>query len=94
MKGKRFKYGENGKFELKKYLIFINVHEYMVVLKDFITQENFDIINVKIKKSRCTSICITKNCTWRIHASPMPNSICYMKKINNETQSCIKKKKI
>ena len=55
--GKRFQYDDNRKVKLAVNQIFVNVNEFRQVLKDYIIQENFDVIRKKNEKTRVTVIC-------------------------------------
>ncbi|KAF7832247.1 putative transcription factor interactor and regulator CCHC(Zn) family [Senna tora] len=70
VKGKKFEYDDYGKIHLKCSLFFVDVNEFRNVLRDYVIQENFDIIRVKNEKARVTTICASDGCPWRIHASP------------------------
>ena len=54
---KKFKYDDNSKVHLERFMLFVDVKEFRDVLRDYIIQENFDIIKVKNKKARVTAIC-------------------------------------
>ncbi|KAL1337969.1 hypothetical protein AAHE18_10G176400 [Arachis hypogaea] len=72
-------------------MIFVDVHEFRSVLRDYIIQENFDIIRVKNEKARVTAICASEGCPWRIHASPSPDGIAFMIKSYEPRHTCIRK---
>ena len=71
-------------------MLFVDVYEFRVALKDFIIQEGFEIVRVKNKKSRVTAMCATKGCPWHIHASPAPNGCTYKIETYNLDQNCIR----
>ncbi|XP_052113691.1 uncharacterized protein LOC107473343 [Arachis duranensis] len=88
---KRFDVEDNEKISLKKFMIFVDVHEFRSVLRDYIIQENFDIIRVKNEKVRVSAICASEGCPWRIHASPSPDGIAFMIKSYESRHTCIRK---
>ncbi|XP_020978193.1 uncharacterized protein LOC110271560 [Arachis ipaensis] len=88
---KRFDVEDNEKISLEKFMIFVDVHEFRSVLRDYIIQENFDIIRVKNEKARVTAICASEGCPWRIHASPSPDGIAFMIKSYEPRHTCIRK---
>ena len=88
---KKFEYDDNCKIHLERFMIFVDVKEFRNVLKDYITQENFDIITVKNEKARVTAICASEGCPWRIHASPTPDGVAFMIKSYEPKHTCIRK---
>ncbi|KAF7826798.1 hypothetical protein G2W53_017962 [Senna tora] len=60
------------------------------VLRDYIIQENFDIIRIKNEKARVTAICASDGCPWRIHASPSPDGRTFMIKSYEPLHTCIR----
>ncbi|RYR78062.1 hypothetical protein Ahy_A01g002815 [Arachis hypogaea] len=88
---KRFDIEDNEKISLEKFMIFVDVHEFRSVLRDYIIQENFDIIRVKNEKARVTAICASEGCPWSIHASPSPDGIAFMIKSYEPRHTCIRK---
>ena len=93
IKGKRFEFGVKGNVELKENQIFVDVKEFRAILRDYLIQENFDVIRIKNEKSRVTAICAANGCPWRIHASPLPDGITYMIKSLKSEHTCIRESK-
>ena len=61
-----------------------------VVLKDYLNQENFNVIKIKNEKTKVTAICVGNGCPWRIHASPLLNGVTYMIKSFHSEHVCIR----
>ena len=47
-----------------------------------------------MKKSRCTAKCGGQGCNWRIHASPIADSVTFMIKSYNPKHTCVMNKRI
>ncbi|KAF7844335.1 uncharacterized protein G2W53_001240 [Senna tora] len=72
------------------FLLFVHVNEFRKVLRDYIIQENFDIIRIKNEKARVIAICASDGCPWRIHASPSPDGRAFMIKSYEPLHTCIR----
>ncbi|KAF7842517.1 uncharacterized protein G2W53_004815 [Senna tora] len=90
VKGKKFEYDDYGKIHLECSLFFVDVNEFRNVLRDYVIQENFDIIRVKNEKARVTAICASDGCPWRIHASPGLDGRAFMIKSYEPSHTCIR----
>jgi hypothetical protein len=90
VKGKKCEYDDNGKIRLERSMLFVDVNEFRDVLRDYIIQENFDIMRIKNEKSRATAICASDGCPWRIHASPAPDGVAFMIKSYEPKHTCIR----
>ncbi|KAF7826730.1 putative transcription factor interactor and regulator CCHC(Zn) family [Senna tora] len=90
VKGKKFEYDDNGKIHMECFLLFVDVNEFRNVLRDYIIQENFDIIRIKNEKARVTAICASDSCPWRIHASPSQDGRTFMIKSYEPLHTCIR----
>ncbi|RYR32058.1 hypothetical protein Ahy_B01g057051 isoform B [Arachis hypogaea] len=88
---KRCDIEDNKNISLKKFVIFVDVHEFRSVLRDYIIQENFDIIRMKNEKEMVTAICASKCCPWRIYASPSPYGVAFMINSYEPRHTCIRK---
>lgn len=91
LKGFFFEYDHDGKVHLERFMLFVDVNEFRNVLRDFIIQENFDIIRVKNEKARVTAICASDGCPWRIHASPAPDGVAFMIKSYEPKHTCVRR---
>ncbi|KAF7823096.1 uncharacterized protein G2W53_021240 [Senna tora] len=90
VKGKKFEYDDYGKIHLECSLFFVDVNEFRNVLRDYVIQENFDIIRVKNEKARVTAICASDGCPWRIHASSGLDGRAFMIKSYEPSHTCIR----
>ncbi|KAK7255963.1 hypothetical protein RIF29_29398 [Crotalaria pallida] len=93
MKGKPFVSEPDENVKLEVGLLFVNVNEFRVVLKDFVIQEGFEIERIKNEKTRVTARCAADGCCWRIHASPAPDGITFKIKTYTSVHTCIRTSK-
>ncbi|KAF1896640.1 hypothetical protein Lal_00034339 [Lupinus albus] len=83
-------HSDDGKVKLETNMLFLNVHHFREVLKDYVIQEVFEVKRLKKEKARVTAICAAEGCGWRIHASPTPNQVTYQIKTYNSVHNCIR----
>ncbi|WOL13317.1 hypothetical protein Cni_G22087 [Canna indica] len=96
MRGKAFERAVDGKVQLEKGLLSLDVNGFREG-KLFRTiqyynkiQEGFEIQRIKNEKARVTARCAIDGCTWRIHASPAPDGVTYKIKTYNPYHNCIR----
>ncbi|WOK97555.1 hypothetical protein Cni_G06263 [Canna indica] len=90
MRGKTFESVADGRVQLEKGLLFLDVNEFREALEDYTIQEGFEIQRIKNKKARVTARCAIDGCTWCIHASPTPDGVTYKIKTYNPDHNCIR----
>ena len=83
MKSKMWTYNPRDKIEFDKGRLFTNIDAFRAALKDYVIQKGFPIVRLKNEKIRCTAKCGAQGCNWRIHASPIANSVTFMIKSCN-----------
>ncbi|XP_027109456.1 uncharacterized protein [Coffea arabica] len=71
-------YNPKADIVFKKGLLFTNIDAFRAVLKDYVIQKGFPIMRLKNEKSKVIAICGVEGCKWRIHASPVADSITFM----------------
>ncbi|XP_019427184.1 PREDICTED: uncharacterized protein LOC109335506 [Lupinus angustifolius] len=76
--------------KLETHMLFLNVHHFREVLKDYFIQEGFEVKRLKNEKARVTAICVAEGCGWWIHASPTPDQVNYKIKTYNGVLNCIR----
>ncbi|KAF8393878.1 hypothetical protein HHK36_020076 [Tetracentron sinense] len=59
-------------------------------LRDYITEEGFEIVRDKNEKARVTAHCLGEGCLWRIHASPLPDGVTYKIKTFQSEHTCVR----
>lgn len=79
---------EEGNIKLKQGHTFYTVHDFINVLKVFAMKNGFKLKRIKNEKAMVTCKCAAANCTWRIHASPTWDKLCFQIKTYNPTHSC------
>ncbi|XP_027118737.2 uncharacterized protein [Coffea arabica] len=82
-------YNSREDIEFKKGQLFTNVDAFRAALKDYVIQKGFPIKRPKNEKTRCTAICDVDRCTWRIHASPVADSVTFMIKSYTPEHTCV-----
>jgi hypothetical protein len=85
-KGKIFAREFDGKVKLEVEILFADGNEFITALRDFVTQEGFEIKRIKNEKVRVTARCFTDGCCWRIHPSPAPDELTYKIKPYSQSQ--------
>nr|XP_033510665.1 uncharacterized protein LOC117275505 [Nicotiana tomentosiformis] len=80
LRGKKFIYDPSQKIKFVKGDLFTSVDAFRDALKDYAIQEGMTLMRIKNEKSRCTVKCLLSGCSWRIHASPLPDGITYKTK--------------
>ena len=83
LRNKMWTYNPREDIEFKKGQLFTNVDAFRAALKDYVIQKGFPIKRLKNEKTRCTAICDVDGCSWRIHASPIADSVTFMIKSYN-----------
>ncbi|XP_027071866.1 uncharacterized protein [Coffea arabica] len=86
-------YNPKTDIEFNKGLLFTNVDAFRAALKDYVIQKGFPIMRVKNEKSRVTAICGVEGCKWRIHASPITDSMTFMIKTYQGERTCVMDRK-
>nr|XP_027120446.1 uncharacterized protein LOC113737406 [Coffea arabica] len=61
----------------------------IAAFKDFVIQKGLPLQRLKNEKSRCTAKCGVDGCKWRIHASPLADSVTYMIKSYTPEHTCV-----
>nr|XP_027101234.1 uncharacterized protein LOC113720767 [Coffea arabica] len=89
LRGKMWTYNRKEDIEFKKGQLFTNVDAFRAALKDFVIQKGFPLQRLKNEKSRCTAKCGIDGCKWRIHASPLADSVTYMIKSYTPEHTCV-----
>ncbi|KAJ4955180.1 hypothetical protein NE237_011963 [Protea cynaroides] len=74
--------------KIEKGLRFDDVNAYRRYIRDYVIQEEIEIMYLKNDKSRVTVVYCKRGCTWRIHASHTPNHTTYYVKSFNPKHSC------
>ncbi|KAL0411300.1 UNVERIFIED_CONTAM: hypothetical protein Slati_3719700 [Sesamum latifolium] len=82
------------KIKLEKGMVFTNVDMFREVLKEYVIREGFQIKRIKNKKSRVTVVCAAEGCSWRVHASPLPDGETFMIKTLEGKHTCVRADKI
>ena len=72
-----FEFKEKEKIDLEKGMLFDDVYHFRSILKEFAIERVFTLVRVKNEKSRVTEHCGSHGCSWRIHASPLPDCVTY-----------------
>ena len=89
LRNKMWTYNPREDIEFKKGQLFTNVDAFRAALKDYVIQKGFPIKRLKNEKTRCTAICDVAGCTWRIHASPIADSVTFMIKTYTPEHTCV-----
>ena len=89
LRAKMWTYNRKEDIEFKKGQLFTNVDAFRAALKDFVIQKGFPLQRLKNEKSRCTAKCGVDGCKWRIHASPLADSVTYMIKSYTPEHTCV-----
>ncbi|KAL0346023.1 UNVERIFIED_CONTAM: hypothetical protein Sradi_4433600 [Sesamum radiatum] len=66
------------KIKLEKGMVFTNVDMFREVLKEYVIREGFQVKRIKNEKSRVTTVFAAEGCSWRVHASPLPDGETFM----------------
>ncbi|XP_027183945.1 uncharacterized protein LOC113782241 [Coffea eugenioides] len=82
-------YNPREEIEFEKGQLFTNVDSFIAALKDYVIQKGFPVVRLKNEKTRVIAICGIDGCKWRIHASPMADSITFMIKSYQSEHSCV-----
>ncbi|XP_027156653.1 uncharacterized protein LOC113757707 [Coffea eugenioides] len=82
-------YNPRKEIEFKKRQLFTNVDAFRAALKDYMIQKGFPIKRLKNEKTKCTAICYVAGCTWRIHVSPVADSVTFMIKTYTPEHTCV-----
>ncbi|WOK96080.1 hypothetical protein Cni_G04787 [Canna indica] len=90
MRGKIFERAADGRVQLEKGLLFLDVNEFREALQDYTIHEGFEIQRIKNEKTRVTARCVINGCTWRIHVSPTSDGVSYKIKTYNPDHNCIR----
>ncbi|KAH7866249.1 hypothetical protein Vadar_017624 [Vaccinium darrowii] len=77
-----------GEVVLEENMIFADVHAFRAKLRDYTVEKGFKIVRDKNEKGRVTAHCAFLGCTWRIHASPLPDGVTYKIKKMNAEHTC------
>ncbi|KAL0464005.1 UNVERIFIED_CONTAM: hypothetical protein Slati_0288100 [Sesamum latifolium] len=60
------------------------------VLREYVIQEGFQIMRLRNEKTRVTAHCASKDCPWRIHASPLADGVTFQIKTYVSTHTCVR----
>ncbi|XP_027178079.1 uncharacterized protein LOC113777244 [Coffea eugenioides] len=82
-------YNPREEIEFEKGQLFTNVDSFRAALKDYVIQKGFLVVRLKNEKTRVTAICGIDGCKWRIHASPVADSITFMIKSYQPEHTCV-----
>ncbi|XP_027166474.1 uncharacterized protein LOC113766485 [Coffea eugenioides] len=82
-------YNPREEIEFEKGQLFTNVDSFRAALKDYVIQKGFSVVRLKNEKTRVTAICGIDGCKWRIHASPVADSITFMIKSYQPEHTCV-----
>ncbi|XP_071939015.1 uncharacterized protein [Coffea arabica] len=93
LKSKLWTYNPKVEIEFKKGELFTNVDAFRAALKDYVIQKGFPIVRLKNEKSRVTAVCGVEGCKWRIHASPVLDSMTFMIKTYQGEHTCVMDRK-
>ena len=69
-------------------MLFIDLDGFRVVLKDYVIQKGFPLVRLKNEITRVIAKCGAQGYNWRIHASPIADSITFMVKSYNPEHTC------
>mgnify|MGYP004713505121 CR=1 FL=1 len=89
MRSKMWVYNPREEIEFEKGQLFTNVDSFRAALKDYVIQKGFPVVRLKNEKTRVTAICGIDGCKWRIHASPVADSITFMIKSYQPEHTCV-----
>ncbi|KAG8367790.1 hypothetical protein BUALT_Bualt16G0109400 [Buddleja alternifolia] len=70
---------------------FENFRVYREALRDYSVSNGFDVEYIRNEAKRVTVTCKNENCKWRLHASPIQNTIIFQIKSLKGDHSCAKK---
>ncbi|XP_027075839.2 uncharacterized protein [Coffea arabica] len=93
LKSKLWTYNPKVEIEFKKGELFTNVDAFRAALKDYVIQKGFPIMRLKNENSRVTAVCGVEGCKWRIHASPVLDSMTFMIKTYQGEHTCVMDRK-
>ena len=82
-------YNSKDEIEFQKGQLFTNVDAFRAALKDYVIQKGFPILRLKNEKSRVTAVCGVEGCQWRIHASPVADSVTFQIKSYQPKHTCV-----
>jgi hypothetical protein len=68
--------------------IFSSMTDYRNAIATYFIKGEFDFVIDKSEPNRLTVHCAFQRCKWRMHASPMRNSIVIQVKVNTFTHTC------
>ncbi|XP_059659728.1 uncharacterized protein LOC132306370 isoform X2 [Cornus florida] len=96
IKGKRFRYGDNGKIELEKALLFLfdDVNHFRKVLREYAVQNCFRLVRNKNEKARVIAHCGSEGCNWRIRGTPLVDKVTYKIKTLGPDHTCVRVNKL
>ena len=93
MAGNVYKPTEDGKIMMEVGTVFDTVYHYRSNLFDYSVQEGFAFNYEVNDKNRVTCICESRGCTWRIHASELPDGVSFKIKTLRGTHVCSRTEK-
>ncbi|XP_027102956.1 uncharacterized protein [Coffea arabica] len=82
-------YNSKDEIEFQKGQLFTNVDAFRAALKDYVIQKGFPILRLKNEKSRVTAVYGVEGCQWRIHASPVADSVTFQIKSYQPEHTCV-----
>ena len=87
--GELFEDKKFGCIKLRPWMIFMDKKHFKDTLKDYAIQEGFAINVLAADNKRYTGTCYAENCSWRIHASRLPDEKTWaIKKIEPSVHTC------
>ncbi|XP_021747291.1 uncharacterized protein LOC110712855 [Chenopodium quinoa] len=77
-----------GRIRLRAWQLFMDKDHFRDVLRDFCVQEGFSLVVKKADNDRYTAECADLRCSWRIHASKLPDEHTWAIKSIREGHKC------
>ena len=88
--GKIYEECKEQKITLERGMLFANVDAFREVLKDYVSQEGFQIVKIRNERSRVTAMCVGKGCEWYLHASTDADDVSFEIKVYEGKHTCAK----
>ena len=73
--GKVYDELSKSRITLQRGMLFANVAAFREVLKDYVTQEDFEIMRIRNERTRIAAMCDGKGCKWYLHVSTKPDEV-------------------
>lgn len=79
-----------GEIELRPWQLFVDKQHLRDVVRDYCIQNHFAVIVLSANNIKWTVTCSAANCSWRLHASVLPDGITWaIKSIQNSEHTCV-----